>query len=109
MLFHKGVGENIGVTNFVSKFSMFVLTRDNVKLADDNMANDQVIDITLCQFPNCTDLYPMGPFLTVQVILQKKYHQVPLNVMPILKFLHKNYFNNVTLSILKAILGGQNI
>ena len=60
MLFHKYGGENIGVTNCMSHFSMFVPTRANLKLANGNTGHAQVIGIILCPFPNFPIIYPVG-------------------------------------------------
>ena len=61
MLFHKYGGENVGVTNSLSHFSLFVPTRSNMKLDYDNKGNSQGNGIVLCQFPNCTIIYPVVP------------------------------------------------
>ena len=47
VLFHKYGGANVGVTNFMSHFSMSVGTKANVKLANDNMLHAQVIGIVV--------------------------------------------------------------
>ena len=41
VLFHKNVGANVGVTNLISYFSMFVPTKANVKLDNENIGHDQ--------------------------------------------------------------------
>ena len=61
LLFHKYVGENVVVTNCMSHFSMFVPKKSDVKLANVNMGHAQVIRIILCNFTNCTIIYPVVP------------------------------------------------
>ena len=61
MLFHKYLGENIGVTNCMSHFSMFVSTKADVKFTNGNMGHSQEIGILLCHFPNCTIIYTVLP------------------------------------------------
>ena len=39
---------------------MFFLTRANLKLADDNMVHDQVINIIVRLFTDCKNIYPLG-------------------------------------------------
>ena len=41
---------------------MFVSTKTNVKLANENTGHSQLIGIILCCFPNCSIIYPVGPF-----------------------------------------------
>ena len=62
MLFHKYGGANVGVTNFISHFSMLVPTKSNMKLANVNTGHAQGIGTILCCFPNCTIIYPVGTF-----------------------------------------------
>ena len=40
---------------------MFVPTKSNVKLANGNTENTQVIGIILCHFTNCPIIYPVVP------------------------------------------------
>ena len=61
VFFHKYRGNNVGVTNCMSYFYIFVTTQDNVKLANDNMGHVQGIGITLNNFQNCPIINPMGP------------------------------------------------
>ena len=61
VLFHKYVGANVAVTNCMSHFSMFVPTKDSVKLANGNMGHAQVIGIVLCIFSNIFTIYPVWP------------------------------------------------
>ena len=61
VLFHKNGGANVGVTNFISHFSMLLPTKANVKLDNENTGNDQVIGIILCHFTNWPIIYPVGP------------------------------------------------
>ena len=53
------MGENVAVTNCMSHFYMFVQTKSDVKLANANMGHAQVISIVLCNFTNCTIIYPV--------------------------------------------------
>ena len=61
VLFHKDVGANVAVTNFMSHFSIFAPNKATVKLANGNTGHVQVIEIILCHFPNCPIIYPAGP------------------------------------------------
>ena len=61
VLFHKYGGANVAVTNCMSRFSMFVPAKATLKLAGGSTAYDQVIEIILCCFPNCSIIYPVGP------------------------------------------------
>ena len=61
LLFRKYLGENIGVTNCMSHFSMVVPTKADVKFTNGNMDNSQEIGILLCHFPNCTIIYTVLP------------------------------------------------
>ena len=60
MLFHKDGGANVAVTNLMSHFSMFVPTKETMKLANGNTGNAQVIGIILCRFTNCSIIYQVG-------------------------------------------------
>ena len=62
VLFHKDVGANDSVTNFMSHFFMYVPTKATVKLANRNTGDSQGIGIILWNFPNCSIIYPVGPF-----------------------------------------------
>ena len=44
----------------MSNVSMFVSTKATVKLANGNTGHAQLIGIILCQFPNCSIIYPVG-------------------------------------------------
>ena len=61
MLFHKDVGANVAVTNFMTHFSMFVPTKANIKFYNGNMGHAQVIGIILYRFPICTIKYLVVP------------------------------------------------
>ena len=61
MLFHKYLGENIGVTNCMSHFSMFIPTKADVKFSNGNMVHSQEIGIILCNFPVCPIIYTVVP------------------------------------------------
>ena len=50
VLFHKYGGENVAVTNGISKCSMFVPTKANVKLDNGKTGHSQGIGIILCRF-----------------------------------------------------------
>ena len=60
VLFHKDGGANVAVTNCMSHFSTFVLTKATVKLANGNTGHAQGIGIILFRFPNCSIIYPVG-------------------------------------------------
>ena len=61
VLFHKYEGYNISVTNCMSHFYMFVLTKANVKLDHGNMGHTQAIGVFLYFLPNCPVIYPLVP------------------------------------------------
>ena len=61
MLFHKDLGANAGVKNCMSHFSMFVPNKSNAKIPNRNTAHSQGIGVSLCRFPNCLVIYPVGP------------------------------------------------
>ena len=61
VLFHKELGADIAVTNCMSHFSIFVPTKDVVKLDNGNRGDAQEIGIILCHFPDCLIIYPVGP------------------------------------------------
>ena len=61
LLFHEYGGENFTVTNFMSHFYMFVTTRANVKLSNENTGHAHGIGIILCVFPNCSIIYLVVP------------------------------------------------
>ena len=61
VLFHKYVGANIAVANFMSNFFMSFPTKATVKLSNRNTGRVQVIGIVLCCFPNCPSIYPVVP------------------------------------------------
>ena len=48
MLFHKYGGATVAATNCMSQFSMFVPTKDTVKLDNGNTGYTQGIGIILC-------------------------------------------------------------
>ena len=61
VFFHKYGGANAEVTICMSNFSMFPPTKSNVKLANGNTGNAQVIGMILCWFPTCSIIYTVGP------------------------------------------------
>ena len=61
VLFHKDGGANVVVTNCMSHLSMFVPTKDTLKLANGNIGHAQDIRIVLYCFPYCLILYLVGP------------------------------------------------
>ena len=61
MLFHKDGGANAAVTNCMSYFSMFVLTKATLKLAIGNTGHAQGFGVILCHFTNCLIIYPVIP------------------------------------------------
>ena len=52
VLFHKDGGDNVGVSNCLSQFSMFVPTKSNTNPANGNTGYAQGIEIILCHFKN---------------------------------------------------------
>ena len=60
MLFRKYGGDNLAVINFMSHFSMFILTKDTLKLANRNKGHAQGIRIVICHITNCPIIYPVG-------------------------------------------------
>ena len=46
----------------MSHFSMFFPTKATAKLDNENMVHAQIIGILVCPFPNCSIIYPVGPF-----------------------------------------------
>ena len=60
VLFHKDRGANVALNNCMSHFSMFVSTKEPVKLANENTGHAQVIGIILSLFTNCIIIYPVG-------------------------------------------------
>ena len=60
VLFRKYGGANVTVTNFMSYFSMFVPTKDTVKLNNGNTGHARGIGIIFCRFPNCSIICPVG-------------------------------------------------
>ena len=61
VFFHKNGGANVAVTNFMTRFSMFVPTMATLKLANGNTGHAQGIGVILCRFPSCSVIYPVGP------------------------------------------------
>ena len=81
LLFHKYVGVNSSVTNFMSRFSMFVPTKDTVKLDNGNTGHAQVIRIfyvTFLTVPLCIQWYYL---VIVQVSLPTPSCQVSSSFM----------------------------
>ena len=93
MLFHKYEGANFAVENFMSRFSMLIPTKANVKLDNGNIGYTQVIGIILCRFPNCYIIYPTGSvyYFTVQ----------PSNTISLGALLFYIGFQNVTYELLE--------
>ena len=60
-MFHKYLGENVAFTNCMSRFSMFVPTKANVKISNGNTGHAQGIGVILCRFPKCSIMYSVGP------------------------------------------------
>ena len=61
VMFHKDIGANFAVTNFMSHVYMFVLTKATMKLDNENTRHTQGIGIIPCRFPNCLIIYHVGP------------------------------------------------
>ena len=68
MLLHKDEVVSFGVTNCMSRFSMLVPTNYNVQLYNGNTRHAQGIRIILCNFTNCTNIYPVVPVYYCSVI-----------------------------------------
>ena len=105
MLFHKYVGENVEVTNFMSHFSMFVPTKSDVKLDNGNMGHAQVIGIILCHFTNCPIIYPVVPVYYYPGNNSNNISSGDLKFILVFKKLHMNILNIVILYTLKVVLG----
>ena len=60
VLFNIYIGENVVVTNCMSKFYLFVPTKATVKLVNRNTGHAQGIGIILCLFPNFSIIYLVG-------------------------------------------------
>ena len=106
VFFHKDVGDNVTVTNFISHFSKFFPTKAIVKLANLNTVHSQVIGIVVCCFPNGSTIYlvvtvyyfPGHPSNTISSGALKTF-------MLAFKRLSLNLLNIVNLLTLKVILG----
>ena len=61
VLFYKDIGTNVAVKNCISHFSMFVPTKSTLILANGNTGHAQGIGVILCHFPNCSNIYLVGP------------------------------------------------
>ena len=59
VLFHKYGGANVGVTNCMSHFSIFVPTKANFKLSNGNTVHAQVIGVISCHFLNYPVINPV--------------------------------------------------
>ena len=59
LFFNKYLGANVGVTNCMSQFCMFVPTKANVKLTNVNTVHAQGIRIILYSFPKFPIIYPV--------------------------------------------------
>ena len=77
VLFHKYGEANVAVKNFMSHFSMFVPTKDNVKLANGNTGNEQGIGIIYVTFLTVRLYIHLDQLIIVSVNLPTLYHQVP--------------------------------
>ena len=62
LLCYKHRVSNVGVTNFLYHFFMFVSNKINMKLANSNTGHAQEIGIILCNFLNCPIIYLVGLF-----------------------------------------------
>ena len=95
VLFHKYGGANVSITNFMSHFSMLVLTKANVKLANGNTGHEQVIGIISCCFTNCYVIYPVVPVYYFSFHPSKTISLGALKFMLVLKRVHTNLLNIV--------------
>ena len=60
VLFHRDIGANVAVKNFMPKISMFVPTKATVKLDNGKTGHAEGIGIILCHFIKCSIIYPVG-------------------------------------------------
>ena len=105
MFFYKNGGANVAVTNFMSKISMFVPTKATVKLTNGNTGHAQGIGIILCRFPNFLIIYPVGPVYYFPGHPPNAISSDVLKFYVVLKKLHLNLLNIVTLLNLRVVLG----
>ena len=61
VLFHRYGGMNVTLKDYMSHFSMFVLTKSTVKFPNENTGHTQGIGIFLCHFPDCPIIYTVVP------------------------------------------------
>ena len=98
-MFHEYGGENVAVTNFISRFSMFIPTKANFKLANEKTGHAQGIGIILCSFTNWTILctvvpvyyFPDHPSNTISLSTLKFYggfHKVTSETLKHFDFVH---------------------
>ena len=109
MFFNKYGGLNIVITNWFLNFSILVPTRANINFYDGNTGHAQVIGIILCKFPNCSNIYTLGP---VYYCTDHPSNTISLDALKFhfgFKRFDLNHLNTVNLWTLKASLGGQNM
>ena len=104
MLFHKDWGEHFSVTNFMSHFSMFVPTNDNVKFANRNTRHAQWIGF-LFPFPNCIIIYTVVPVYHCPYHPSKTISLGDLNCYIGFKMVASETFEHCGFFTLRIILG----
>ena len=105
LLFHKFVGVNAAVINCMSHFYMFVPTKSTVKLDNGNTGHSQGIGIILCSFPDCSNIYTVGPVYYCPGHPSNNIFLGELNFLLLFKRLKLNLLTIVTLLTFKIILG----
>ena len=105
VLFHKYLGTNVAVKNFMSHFSMFYPTKATMKLANGNTGHAQGIGIIVCCFHNCSIIYLVGPVCYCPGHPPTPSNQFPSNFMFVFRRLHNNILNIVIFLTLRVVLG----
>ena len=88
---------------------MFVPTIVNVEFSDVNKGHDQVTEIILCRFPNCTIIYPVGPVYCCPGHASNTIPYSYLKGFVLFQMLHWKLLSTVNLWTLKEHLGDINI
>ena len=106
VFFHKDGDANVAITNRMSHFSMFFPTKATLKLANGNTGHAQGIgNLFYVDFLTVRLYIQLDQFIIVQVTLPTLYNQVPSSFILVLRSLHLNLLNIVTLLIFKVVLG----
>ena len=61
MFFCQDRRSNVAFKNWISWFSMFVPTKDTMKIANGNIVQSKGIGMIYWHFTNCSIIYPVGP------------------------------------------------